>query len=114
MLIVESPTKAKTIQKFLDESKFKVFSSQGHIREIKSILPENDFEIKYRFTKSGEAITYQLKKEKSQSSNVILASDKDRYFESFIKCYSFNQFKRRRRNCMAFISSFRITNSSKE
>ena len=54
LVIVESPAKAKTINKYLG-SDFKVIASFGHIRDLPSkngsVLPEKDFSMKYEISK---------------------------------------------------------------
>ncbi|MCF7820436.1 MAG: type I DNA topoisomerase [Candidatus Pacebacteria bacterium] len=85
LIIVESPTKAKTIQKFLPND-YKLYSSFGHIRDLpKSELGvdvENNFEPKYVIpTKARKTVT-ELKKLAKQADSVILASDEDREGEA--------------------------------
>lgn len=85
LIIVESPTKAKTISKFLDKS-FKVESSFGHVRDLpKSTMGvdiENNFEPKYIIpTKAKKQVTL-LKKAAQNSDEIILASDEDREGEA--------------------------------
>lgn len=85
LIVVESPTKAKTIQKFLGK-KYKILSSFGHVRDLpKSELGvdvEKDFEPKYVIpTKARKNLTL-LKKESTKADEVILATDEDREGES--------------------------------
>lgn len=85
LIIVESPTKAKTISKFLGKE-YKVESSFGHIRDLpKSKLGvdlENNFEPKYVIpTKAKKRVT-ELKKLAKEASSIILASDEDREGEA--------------------------------
>lgn len=85
LVIVESPTKAKTISKFLG-SKYKVESSYGHIRDLpKSKLGvdiENNFEPQYVIpTKNRKQVNY-LKKEAEKADKIILATDEDREGEA--------------------------------
>jgi len=85
LIIVESPTKAKTISQFLGKD-FKVESSYGHIRDLpKSTLGidiENDFQPTYIIpTKSRKTIN-ELKKASEKAEDVILATDEDREGES--------------------------------
>ena len=64
LVIVESPAKAKTIEKFLG-SDFKVMSSYGHIRDLKkkdfSIDIENDFEPVYEIPEDKRKVVSELK-----------------------------------------------------
>jgi DNA topoisomerase I len=85
LIIVESPTKANTIKKFLDKG-YNVLSSFGHIRDLpKSELGidiEKNFEPRYIIpTKAKKNITL-LKKESKSSDETILATDEDREGES--------------------------------
>lgn len=85
LVIVESPTKAKTISKFLG-SKYKVESSFGHIRDLpKSKLGvdlENNFEPQYIIPKKAQKNVTALKKLASKADEVILATDEDREGEA--------------------------------
>lgn len=85
LIIVESPTKAKTIQKFLG-SNFKILSSYGHIRDLPKtrlgIDVENNFEPGYVIPTKAKKITGILKKEIKKSEGVILATDEDREGEA--------------------------------
>lgn len=85
LVIVESPTKATTISKFLG-SDYKIESSYGHIRDLpKSKLGvdlEKDFEPQYIIpTKSKKRVTF-LKKEAQKADKIILATDEDREGEA--------------------------------
>jgi len=85
LIIVESPTKAKTISKFLGDD-FKIESSYGHIRDLpKSKLGidiENNFEPKYVIPTKARKRVNELKKEAEKSEEVILATDEDREGEA--------------------------------
>ena len=85
LIIVESPTKAKTISKFLGK-KFKVQSSFGHIRDLPKskmgIDIENDFEPEYVIPDKVRQVVTGLKKEVEKAENIILASDEDREGEA--------------------------------
>jgi DNA topoisomerase I len=85
LVIVESPAKAKTIEKFLGED-FKVLSSYGHIRDLKkkefSIDVENDFEPKYEIPTEKKKLVEELKKESKNAKMIWLASDEDREGEA--------------------------------
>lgn len=85
LVIVESPTKAKTIAKFLGKD-FAVESSFGHIRDLpKSSLGidvEHDFAPKYVIPTKAKKTVTNLKKLAEKASEVILASDEDREGEA--------------------------------
>ncbi len=85
LIIVESPTKAKTITKFLGP-KYKVLSSYGHVRDLpKSTLGidiENDFKPKYIIPTKARKNLNILKKEAKKVDLVILATDEDREGEA--------------------------------
>jgi DNA topoisomerase I len=85
LVIVESPTKAKTISKFLG-SKFKVLSSYGHIRDLPEkkmgIDIEKNFEPQYIVNPKSEEKAELLKKAAKNAEAVILASDEDREGEA--------------------------------
>lgn len=85
LIIVESPTKAKTISKFLDNT-YKVESSFGHIRDLpKSELGvdlENNFEPKYVIPSKSKTRVSELKKLAQKADSVILAADEDREGEA--------------------------------
>lgn len=85
LVIVESPTKAKTISKFLGKE-YKVESSFGHIRDLpKSTLGidvEKNFEPKYIVPVKAKKVVKQLKEDLKESDTVILATDEDREGEA--------------------------------
>ncbi|MDO5028044.1 MAG: type I DNA topoisomerase [Bacillota bacterium] len=85
LIIVESPTKAKTIGKMLGKS-YKVVASVGHVRDLpKSTLGvdiENDFEPKYINIRGKGPLIKDLKKEAKAAKNVYLATDNDREGEA--------------------------------
>lgn len=85
LVIVESPAKAKTIEKFLGPD-FKVMSSYGHIRDLKSksfsIDVDKDFSPIYEIPEDKEDIVAGLRKAASQADTVWLASDEDREGEA--------------------------------
>lgn len=89
LVIVESPAKAKTIEKYLDEiekGKFIVKSSIGHIRDLAkkdmSIDIDNGFEPKYEISPDKKKTVTELKKLSKQSDTVWLATDEDREGEA--------------------------------
>lgn len=85
LVIVESPAKAKTIEKFLGKD-FVVKSSFGHIRDLPSkdmsIDIENEFQPKYVVSEDKGKVVSELKKEVQKADMVWLASDEDREGEA--------------------------------
>ncbi len=85
LVIVESPTKAKTIQKFLG-SDFIIKSSFGHVRDLPKrelgVDIENNFKPKYVVPTKAKKVVAELKKESAKADNTILATDEDREGES--------------------------------
>lgn len=85
LVIVESPAKAKTIEKFLG-SDYKVLSSYGHIRDLKkkafSIDVENGFQPTYEIPADKKKLVAELKAEAKKAQMVWLASDEDREGEA--------------------------------
>jgi len=85
LVIVESPAKAKTIEKFLGKD-FKVMSSFGHIRDLKekdfSIDIAHNFAPKYVIPADKTKIVTALKNAAAESQQVLLASDEDREGEA--------------------------------
>ncbi len=85
LVIVESPAKAKTIEKFLGKD-FKVESSFGHIADLPSkelgVDVDNDFEPKYIVDKDKKAIVKKLKDLAKKADTIWLASDEDREGEA--------------------------------
>ena len=85
LVIVESPAKAKTINKFLG-SNYQVVASNGHVRDLpKSQLGidiENDFEPKYITIRGKGDILAMLRKEVKKADKVYLATDPDREGEA--------------------------------
>ncbi len=85
LVIVESPAKAKTIEKFLGKD-FKVLSSYGHIRDLKDkglgIEIENNYKPLYIISPDKQDVVKTLKKEAKEAETVWLASDEDREGEA--------------------------------
>ncbi|MBR5190522.1 MAG: type I DNA topoisomerase, partial [Clostridia bacterium] len=85
LVIVESPSKAKSIQKYLG-SDYKVVSSKGHVRDLPaaklSVDVKNDFAPKYMVIKGKEKLVKELKELAEKSDSVILAADPDREGEA--------------------------------
>ncbi|MGT2754089.1 type I DNA topoisomerase [Streptococcus ovis] len=85
LVIVESPAKAKTIEKYLGRN-YKVVASVGHIRDLKkstmSIDFENNYEPQYINIRGKGDLINSLKKEAKNAKKVYLASDPDREGEA--------------------------------
>ena len=85
LVIVESPAKAKTIEKFLGKD-FKVASSYGHIADLPSkelgVNVDGDFSPKYQISKDKKTIVKSLKALATKADMVWLASDEDREGEA--------------------------------
>jgi DNA topoisomerase I len=85
LVIVESPAKAKTIEKFLGKD-FRVVSSFGHIRDLAKknlgIDIENNFAPDYEVPKEKAKVVSELRKAAAESKNIWIASDEDREGEA--------------------------------
>jgi DNA topoisomerase-1 len=85
LVIVESPAKAKTIEKFLGKD-FRVVSSFGHIRDLAKknlgIDVENNFTPDYEIPKEKAKVVSELRKAAADSKNIWIASDEDREGEA--------------------------------
>ena len=85
LVIVESPAKAKTIEKFLGDD-YKVLSSYGHIRDLKkkefSIDVTNGYRPTYEIPEDKKKLVKELKTEAKKADMVWLASDEDREGEA--------------------------------
>lgn len=85
LIIVESPTKAKTISKFLNND-YIIQSSFGHVRDLPvtelGIDTDNNFEPKYINIRRNSKHLSELKKYQKQADNIILATDEDREGEA--------------------------------
>jgi DNA topoisomerase-1 len=88
LVIVESPTKSTTIQRYLGED-YIVFASCGHVRDLATsgkgglgVDVDNDFAPTYIVPKSKESIVKELKAKKKLCDEVILATDPDREGEA--------------------------------
>jgi len=85
LVIVESPTKAKTIERYLGKN-FKVEASKGHLRDLPKskmgIDIENNYEPHYISIRGKGDLIKSLKKEASKADAVYLASDPDREGEA--------------------------------
>ena len=88
LVIVESPTKSKTIAHYLGND-YVVEASKGHVKDLAisgkgglGVDVENNFEPKYVISKDKTKIVSELKKKKKKSDEVILATDPDREGEA--------------------------------
>ncbi len=85
LVIVESPAKAKTIEKFLGKD-YKVMSSYGHIRDLKKRESNRDlsgdFDIEYEIPAEKKSLVETLRREVAKADTVWLASDEDREGEA--------------------------------
>lgn len=85
LVIVESPKKGKTIEKYLGKN-YHVVASQGHVRDLPKsrmgIDVENDFEPKYITIRGKGEIINNLRKEAKKADKIFLATDPDREGEA--------------------------------
>lgn len=88
LVIVESPSKSKTIEKYLGNN-YKVLSSKGHIRDLATtgkyglgVDLEDNFKPSYILVKGKSKLVNELKKEAKNASKIILATDPDREGEA--------------------------------
>jgi DNA topoisomerase-1 len=81
LVIVESPAKAKTIEKYLGAN-FTVLSSVGHIRKDTAIDPANKFAVTYEISPDHKKVVSELKKAAAAASHIWLATDEDREGEA--------------------------------
>ena len=88
LVIVESPSKSKTIEKYLGKD-FKVVSSKGHIRDLSTtgkyglgVNVESDFKPSYVLISGKKKLVSELKKEVKSADRVFLATDPDREGEA--------------------------------
>lgn len=91
LIIVESPSKANTIQKYLGKD-YKVIASKGHIRDLNpkelSIDIDNDFKIIDMTMEGKESVIKQIKDEAKDADEIYLASDPDREGEKISQSIS--------------------------
>ncbi|PZQ47441.1 MAG: type I DNA topoisomerase, partial [Micavibrio aeruginosavorus] len=85
LVIVESPAKAKTINKYLGPEYY-VLASYGHVRDLVSkdgsVLPDEDFAMKWELGDRADKNVRDIKKAVKESKNVFLATDPDREGEA--------------------------------
>ena len=88
LIIVESPSKAKTISKYL-KGKYKVDASGGHVRDLPEktlgVKVTGNFEPKYEITPSKKDVIKRLTAEAAKADRVYLATDPDREGEAIRK-----------------------------
>ena len=85
LVIVESPAKAKTIEKYLGKD-FQVYASYGHVRDLVpkegAVNPDNDFEMRYELIERNEKHVQNIAKAAKQAEALFLATDPDREGEA--------------------------------
>ncbi|AQS41384.1 MAG: DNA topoisomerase 1 [Candidatus Tokpelaia hoelldobleri] len=85
VVVVESPAKAKTINKYLG-SGYKVLASFGHVRDLPakdgSVLPDDDFAMKWEVDSASAKRLNEIAKAVKESDSLILATDPDREGEA--------------------------------
>lgn len=85
LVIVESPSKAKTLKNYLGSS-YVIMASKGHVRDLPAaklcVDVKNDFAPKYSIVKGKEKLVKELKTAVSESDEVFLATDPDREGEA--------------------------------
>jgi DNA topoisomerase-1 len=85
VVIVESPSKAKTINKYLGND-FHVLASVGHVRDLLakdgSVDPDNDFEMKWEISANGKKVMRDISSAVKKADTLYLATDPDREGEA--------------------------------
>ena len=85
LVIVESPAKARTIEKYLGKD-FEVLASYGHVRDLVpkegAVEPDNDFAMKYQLIEKNEQHVERIVKAAKKATAVYLATDPDREGEA--------------------------------
>jgi DNA topoisomerase-1 len=85
LVIVESPAKGKTIEKYLGKD-YKVIASYGHVRDLLpkegAVDPDNDFAMKYQMIERNEKHVNAIKKALKKADTLLLATDPDREGEA--------------------------------
>jgi DNA topoisomerase-1 len=85
LLIVESPSKAKTLKKYLGKD-FEILASYGHVRDLVpktgAVDPDNDFEMKYEIIERNAKHVDTIAKAVKDADNILLATDPDREGEA--------------------------------
>ncbi|MDR0428367.1 MAG: type I DNA topoisomerase [Dysgonamonadaceae bacterium] len=105
LVIVESPAKAKTIEKFLGTD-YRVLSSYGHIRDLKEkglgVDVKNHFQPEYVISTDKKELVKQLKKASNDSEIIWLASDEDREGEA-IAWHLYEVLKLNEKDCKRIV-----------
>jgi DNA topoisomerase-1 len=85
IVIVESPAKAKTVNKYLGPS-YRVLASYGHVRDLPSkkgsVVPEEDFEMHWDVEPRAQKLLDEIAKAVKGADKLILATDPDREGEA--------------------------------
>ncbi len=86
LILVESPTKARTLTRFLGSEKYQIQASMGHIRDLPKgnlgIDTDNNFEPRYVIPKDKRKVVEMLKADARDMDHIILATDPDREGEA--------------------------------
>jgi len=114
LVIVESPTKAKTIKRFLGKD-YSVHASMGHVRDLPSrtlaVDIENNFEAVYEVPKDKETVVKNLQKELNDSEDLWIATDEDREGEA-IGWHLVEVLKRKKKQPVKRIAFHEITETA--
>ena len=85
VIVVESPSKAKTINKYLG-SEYKVIASMGHVRDLlakeEAVDTNNNYEMKWEVSDKGKKVIKDIKELAKNAKNLYLAPDPDREGEA--------------------------------
>jgi DNA topoisomerase-1 len=85
LLVVESPSKAKTLKKYLG-SDYEVLASYGHVRDLEAkegaVDPENDFHMRYALVERNRKHVDAIARAAEQADQILLATDPDREGEA--------------------------------
>ena len=88
LIIVESPTKAKTLSRFLGGDEYKVEATMGHVRDLPEsklgVEIENNFEPQYVISPKKKETIEKLKKAALGAEKIYLATDPDREGEAIV------------------------------
>src|SRR5437868_5787219 len=85
LLIVESPSKAKTLKKYLGKG-FEILASYGHVRDLVpktgAVDPDDDFRMEYELIARNAKHVDSIAKAVKEADNILLATDPDREGEA--------------------------------